>query len=57
MTGETDEVGGWGSAGDAVPEPNRRRVEEKRREGSRRVEANWKDTWVNIQDQVCEKKV
>jgi hypothetical protein len=41
MTGETDEVGGWGGAGDAVPEPNRRRVEEKRREGSRRVEANW----------------
>jgi hypothetical protein len=44
MTGETDEVGGWGGAGDAVPEPNRRRVEEKRREGSRRVEANWKHT-------------
>jgi hypothetical protein len=42
MTGETDEVGGWGSAGDPVPEPKRRRVEEKRREGSRRVEANWK---------------
>jgi hypothetical protein len=42
MTGETDETGGWGGAGDAVPEPNRRRVEEKRREGNRRVEANWK---------------
>lgn len=41
MIGETDEVGGWGGAVDAVPEPNRRRVEEKRREGSRRVEANW----------------
>ena len=44
MTGETDEVGWWESAGDAAPEPNRRRVEEKRREGSRRVEANWKHT-------------
>lgn len=26
--------------GDAVPEPKRRRVEEKRREGRRRVEVN-----------------
>ncbi len=55
MTGETDEVGGCGGAGDAVPEPKRRRVEEKRREGSRRVEANWKHVRVNYTDQVCEK--
>jgi hypothetical protein len=27
-------------AGDAAPEPKRRRVEEKRREGRRRVEVN-----------------
>lgn len=38
--GEADELGVCTGDGDAAPEPKRRRVEEKRREGSRRVEAN-----------------
>ena len=40
---ETEEAGRAGvcpGAGDVVPEPKRRRVEEKSREGSRRVDAN-----------------
>jgi hypothetical protein len=53
--GEMDGVGGYGGVGDVDPEPKRRRVEEKRREGSRRVEANWKHARVNIWDQVYEK--
>jgi hypothetical protein len=37
---EAGEVGVCTGTGDAAPEPKRRRVEEKSREGSRRVDAN-----------------
>jgi hypothetical protein len=37
---EVGEVAVCTGTGDAVPEPKRRRVEEKRREGRRRVEVN-----------------